>query len=63
MKELFKEYLLMIFYFVAGLLMLSVFMGFVYRLNESTRLSSVIENYEVSSAYKSYHITAGGKSE
>lgn len=63
MKEPFKEYLMMIFYFVTGILMLSVFMGFVYSLNNRASLGSVIENYEVVSAYESYHIIVGGNRE
>lgn len=60
MKELFKEYLMMIFYFVTGILMLGVFMNFVYSLDNSTNLGNIIVNYDVFSAYDIYHVTTGG---
>lgn len=63
MKELFKEYLMMIFYFVTGLLIISVFMSFVYSLDNSTDLGNIIINYEVTSAFESYHVTPGGNIE
>lgn len=60
MKELFKEYLMMILYFVTGILMLGVFMNFVYSLDNSVNLGNIIVNYDVSSAYDIYHVTTGG---
>ncbi|MGN1405356.1 MAG: hypothetical protein ACI4WM_03740 [Erysipelotrichaceae bacterium] len=63
MKELFKEYLMMIFYFVVGLLIISVFMSFVYSLDNSTDLGNIIINYEVTSAFESYHVLPGGNIE
>ena len=53
MKELFKEYLLMIIYFVTGVLALSVFIGFLASLNNNVKLGNVIENYELNSSYAS----------
>ena len=61
MKELFKEYLLMIIYFVTGVLALSVFIGFLARLNNNVKLGNVIENYEVYSSYASYSFVGGGE--
>lgn len=61
MKELFKEYLLMIIYFVTGVLALSVFIGFLTSLNNNVKLGNVIENYEVYSSYASYSFVGGGE--
>lgn len=61
MKELFKEYLLMIIYFVTGVLALSVFIGFLTSLNNNVKLGNVIENYEVNSSYASYSFVGGGE--
>ena len=61
MKELFKEYLLMIIYFVTGVLALSVFIGFLASLNNNVKLGNVIENYEVYSSYASYSFVVGGE--
>ena len=61
MKELFKEYLLMIIYFVTGVLALSVFIGFLTSLNNNVKLGNVIENYEVYSYYASYSFVGGGE--
>ena len=61
MKELFKEYLLMIIYFVTGVLALSVFIGFLTSLNNNVELGNVIENYEVYSSYASYSFVGGGE--
>ena len=61
MKELFKEYLLMIIYFVTGVLALSVFIGFLASLNNNVKLGNVIENYEVYSSYTSYSPVGGGE--
>ena len=61
MKELFKEYLLMIIYFVTGVLALSVFIGFLTSLNYNVKLGNVIENYEVYSSYASYSFVGGGE--
>lgn len=61
MKELFKEYLLMIIYFVTGVLALSVFIGFLVSLNNNVKLGNVIENYEVYSSYASYSFVGGGE--
>ena len=61
MKELFKEYLLMIIYFVTGVLALSVFIGFLTSLNNNVKLGNVIENYEVYSSSASYSFVGGGE--
>ena len=61
MKELFKEYLLMIIYFVTGVLALIVFIGFLASLNNNVKLGNVIENYEVYSSYASYSFVGGGE--
>ena len=61
MKELFKEYLLMIIYFVTGVLALSVCIGFLASLNNNVKLGNVIENYEVYSSYASYSFVGGGE--
>ena len=61
MKELFKEYLLMIIYFVTGVLALSLFIGFLASLNNNVKLGNVIENYEVYSSYASYSFVGGGE--
>ena len=61
MKELFKEYLLMIIYFVTGVLALSVFIGFLTSLNNNVKLGNVIENYEVYSSYASYSFVGVGE--
>ena len=61
MKELFKEYLLMIIYFVTGVLALSVFIGFLASLKNNVKLGNVIENYEVYSSYASYSFVGGGE--
>ena len=61
MKELFKEYLLMIIYFVTGVLAFSVFIGFLTSLNNNVKLGNVIENYEVYSSYASYSFVGGGE--
>ena len=61
MKELFKEYLLMIIYFVTGVLALSVFIGFLTSLNNNVKLGNVIENYEVYSSYASYSFVGRGE--
>ena len=61
MKELFKEYLLMIIYFVTGVLALSVFIGFLTSLNNNVKLGNVIENYEAYSSYASYSFVGGGE--
>ena len=61
MKELFKEYLLMIIYFVTGVLALSVFICFLASLNNNVKLGNVIENYEVYSSYASYSFVGGGE--
>ena len=61
MKELFKEYLLMIIYFMTGVLALSVFIGFLTSLNNNVKLGNVIENYEVYSSYASYSFVGGGE--
>ena len=61
MKELFKEYLLMIIYFVTGVLALSVFIVFLASLNNNVKLGNVIENYEVYSSYASYSFVGGGE--
>ena len=61
MKELFKEYLLMIIYFVTGVLALSVFIGFLTSLNNNVKLGNVIENYEFYSSYASYSFVGGGE--
>lgn len=61
MKELFKEYMLMIFYFLMAIVILGTFMSFISNLDNSADLGNIIENYEVSTAYKSYHLTEKGE--
>ena len=61
MKELFKEYLLIIIYFVTGVLALSVFFVFLASLNNNVKMGNVIENFEVNSSYASYSFVGGGE--